>query len=73
MVSDWEKKRAERFLGRRYGQTTEERARVKLFNDAQSDWTATCRICGAVLTGTPAQLKAHTHGEQSQHQPQSAS
>lgn len=67
MVSDWEKKRAETFLGRRYGQTTEERARIKVFNDAQEDWTATCRVCKLELTGTPAQLKAHTHDATSQH------
>lgn len=67
MISDWEKKRAETFLGRRYGQTTEERARVKLYNDAQTDWTARCRICGAELEGTPEQLKAHTHDVTSQH------
>lgn len=67
MVSDWERKRAEHTMARRHGQTTEERARVKAFNDVQADWTARCRICGEILTGTPAQLREHTHGSAGQH------
>lgn len=31
---------------------------------AQADWTSTCRVCGMVLKGTIAQIKAHTHGEE---------
>lgn len=27
------------------------------------DWTAVCPVCGEVLVGTIAELKAHCHGK----------
>ena len=36
---------------------------VKKINEAACDWEGVCRICGKHLTGTPAQLREHKHGE----------
>lgn len=33
---------------------------ARLQNEA-TNWTATCTVCGAELTGTICQLKAHKH------------
>lgn len=38
---------------------------VKKFNEEQPDWTATCRKCHVVLTGTLSQLRKHVCGKQS--------
>lgn len=40
-----------------------EEARVRLneFNAKQTDWYATCRVCGARLEGSIAQIKEHKH------------
>lgn len=32
---------------------------VKKELDKNPNWTATCQLCGEVLQGTPAELKAH--------------
>lgn len=37
-------------------------AEVKAINEKAPDWTGTCPICGAVLTGTLAELRKHKHG-----------
>jgi hypothetical protein len=49
-------------LRRRYGMSPQRAAELRSFNEAQSDWTARCRVCGEVLQGTPAQLREHRHG-----------
>ncbi len=36
---------------------------VKKVNEAAPDWTGTCRVCGAHLTGTLEELRKHKHGE----------
>ena len=36
---------------------------AKRLNEEATDWTATCPICGEVLTGTMAELRKHKHGE----------
>lgn len=43
----------------------EAKAKVKEVNDQATNWRGTCRICGAELTGTLAELLAHkeTHGK----------
>jgi len=49
-------------LKRRFGMSLERTAELDKFNDAQTDWTAKCPVCGAELRGTLAQLKEHWHG-----------
>lgn len=36
---------------------------VKKFNEETPTWTATCRKCKAVLTGTLSQIRGHVCGE----------
>lgn len=36
---------------------------VKKFNDEQNNWTATCRKCHVVLTGTLPQIRGHVCGK----------
>jgi hypothetical protein len=45
----------------RTGPGPELRARIREANEAATDWRATCRVCGETLTGTLAELRAHTH------------
>lgn len=38
-------------------------AEVKKFNEEQKDWTATCRLCHKVITGTLADIRGHVCGK----------
>lgn len=44
----------------------EKRQSLAEFNEAQTDWTAVCRVCGQHLVGTLAQLREHKHGPEGQ-------
>ena len=35
--------------------------KVKEFNAASKDWTATCPVCKVTFTGTLKELKEHKH------------
>lgn len=37
--------------------------RIQEANEEASDWSGTCRVCGASLTGTLAELRSHQHLE----------
>lgn len=37
--------------------------RMRASNEEANDWSGTCRVCGVVLTGTLAELRAHQHAE----------
>lgn len=39
-------------------------ALVARLNAEAKDWAAVCPVCHAELSGTPAQLKAHKHGDE---------
>lgn len=52
-------------LRRLSGASEETSVKLKAFNEAQTDWTGTCRVCGVKLTGTLAAIREHTHGEAS--------
>lgn len=43
----------------RLGECVDEAA-VKEFNETRKDWTGTCRLCGAELRGSLADLRGHT-------------
>lgn len=49
-------------LHRRFGMLPESKATLSKFNDKQTDWYARCRVCGAQLEGTLAEIKGHKHG-----------
>lgn len=53
-----EKRRAFRYR-KSQGMSEETRNSLKSFNEAQKDWTATCRLCGETLTGTLEDLRQH--------------
>lgn len=37
------------------------RERIAEAHEAADDWTAKCQVCGIVLRGTLAELRAHQH------------
>lgn len=58
-----EQERIEAAMRNHLGMTEEKKASLTAFNEAADDWTATCRVCGAKLKGTLAQLREHKHGQ----------
>lgn len=54
-------------LSRRFGMKPESVEKLRDFNEAQTDWYATCRKCGTRLEGTLADIrKGCTCGKQGQ-------
>lgn len=49
----------ERLMSRRAGMDPQQREQMQAHLEAQEDWTARCRRCGAALKGTPKQLREH--------------
>ena len=56
-----DKKYREAALAKRAGMSAEAKERLDTVN-AKATWDARCRICGAKLSGTPDELRKHTHG-----------
>lgn len=52
----------EALLKRKFGMSEEGVAKLRKFNDMQSDWYATCQKCGEKLEGTLKQIKEHVCG-----------
>lgn len=61
-MSARKQKAIEAGLRRRMGMSEEKREDLKVKLEQFNDWTATCRKCGATLTGTLADMKGHTCG-----------
>jgi hypothetical protein len=43
------------------GMSPEKLADLEIWKESQTNWTATCRVCGAELKGTLAEIRAHKH------------
>lgn len=54
-------------LRRRFGTDEESKAKLDKFNEAQTDWYTTCRVCGASLRGSLEDMRKHakSHGQPS--------
>ena len=56
-----DQKYREAALARRYGMSAEAKERLDEAN-AIAQWYGKCRVCGAELKGTPAEIAKHKHG-----------
>jgi len=57
-----DRKQREAALQRRFGMSAGSLVRLREFNEAQTDWEATCPICKVTLRGTLEELRKHKHG-----------
>ena len=63
MIHTREQKRkvTEAAMRRRPGMSPEAESRFEEFKESCDDWSGTCGTCGAHLSGTLKQLRAHQH------------
>lgn len=60
-----DKVQREAALKRRFGMMPERSVTLSKFNEAQTNWTARCRVCKETLSGTLTELRKHRHDEPS--------